>query len=461
MSRAVTFRSRLAVPAEAAFAWHERPGAFERLAPPWRPVRVVERAGGIRDGARVTLDLGFPAGRWRIEHRAHVEGRAFEDHQVAGPFARYVHTHHFVPEGDGCVLEDHLEWELPFAPLSAPGDGFVQREFERLFAWRHRVTGLDVAASLPRVRAPLTVGITGASGFVGRHLVTWLATQGHRAVRFVRGRPARADEIAWDPARGTVDPAAIAKLDAIVHLSGASLAHGAWTDARKHELVTSRVDSTATLARALASLGSVGPRVLVSTSAIGYYGSRGEEWLDEASAPGQGFLAELARRWEAAAAPAAEAGIRVVHPRLGIVLWPDDGALAPLVQLTRLGGGGPLGNGRAWWSWIGLHDLLEILLRAIETPDMAGPVNAVAPEPIREGELAQALGRVLRRPALLPAPPFALRLVMGRERADDMLLASQRVRPGVLAKLGHTWRDPELEPLLARLFGRPRLASTA
>src|SRR5689334_11445212 len=275
MSRVVTFRSRLGVPAEALFAWHERPGAFERLAPPWKPVRVLERRGGVQYGARVTLDLGFPAGRWQIEHRGYVRGQAFEDHQVAGPFARYTHTHRFLPEGEGAVLEDRLEWELPFAPLSAPAMSFIQREFERLFAWRHRVTELDVVASRPRVRAPLTIGITGASGFIGRHLHAWLTTQGHRPVPFVRGRPARPDEIAWDPRAGTFDPAALAKLDAVVHLSGANLADGAWTPARKQELIASRVDSTATLAKALASLGSVGPRVLVSASAIGWYGDGG------------------------------------------------------------------------------------------------------------------------------------------------------------------------------------------
>jgi hypothetical protein len=250
-------------------------------------------------------------------------------------------------------------------------------------------------------------------------------------------------------------------LDAIVHLSGASLADGAWTAARKHELVASRIDSTATLARALASLGRGGPRVLVSTSAIGFYGDRGDEWLAEDSAPGRGFLAGLACDWEAATAPAERAGIRVVHPRFGIVLAPSDGALVPLARLMRLGVGGPLGSGRAWWSWVGLQDLLEVLWFAIENESVAGALNAVAPEPARQADVARALGLALGRPSWLPAPAFALRLVLGRARADELLLASQRVRPTVLTRLGFTWHEPELGPLLTRLFARARPASAA
>jgi uncharacterized protein (TIGR01777 family) len=196
--------------------------------------------------------------------------------------------------------------------------------------------------------------------------------------------------------------------------------------------------------------------VLVSTSAVGWYGSRGDELLDESSAPGTGFLAELAQRWEAAAEPAARAGVRVAHPRFGIVLAPGEGALGPLGPLFRLGLGGPLGNGRAWWSWLGLDDALEMLRFAIARDELAGPFNAVAPEPVRQADFARALGRALGRPAWLPAPAFALRAVLGRDRAEQLLLASQRVRPGVLERAGFAWRDPRLGPLLERLFVRAR-----
>lgn len=314
--------------------------------------------------------------------------------------------------------------------------------------------------ALPQAHTPRTVGITGASGFLGTHLVATLTAHGHRVVRFVRGRAAGPGEIAWDPQRGTLEPGSLDGLDAIVHLSGASIGDGAWTPARRRELVTSRVESTATLARALASRRD-GPRVLVSTSAIGYYGDRGDEWLEETSPPGSGFLADLGRVWEAAADPAERAGVRVVHPRIGLVLWPSEGALAPLVRLTRWGAGGPLGSGRQWWSWVGLDDLLAMLARAVESDAFVGPFNAVAPEPIRQHAFAATLGRVLARPALLPAPALALRLVLGRDRADQLLLASTRVRPAVLQRLEHRWRDPELAPLLARMLGRARPGAAA
>ncbi len=455
----MTFRLRLPVNAADAFSWHEREGAFERLTPPWHGVRVIERSGGIRDGARVTLELGFPAGRWRLEHHGYVAGREFHDRQLSGPFARYSHAHRFLPDGERCVLEDHLDWRLPAEPFSAPADAFVRQEFSRLFAWRHRVTleDLERAASRP---APLALAVTGASGFLGRELCAYLASQGHRVRRFVRGRRAGPDEIAWDPARAELDPKSLSGLDAVVHLAGAGIAELPWTPARKRELLESRVRSTRTLARSLAECTD-GPRVLVSASAVGYYGDRGDVALEESSPSGRGFLAELARDWEGAAEPAVRAGVRVAHPRIGIVLWPRGGALEKLVTPFRLGAGGPLGDGRAWWSWIGLHDLLDALLFAASTPAMVGPFHAVAPGAVRQGELSRALGHALSRPAFMPAPAFALRALLGREKADEMLLASQRLRPDALLRAGFRFRDPDLAPLLARLFGGPRLVAAA
>ncbi len=475
----LTFRLALPGSSAEAFAWHERDGAFERLSPPWRPVRIVGRSGGIRDGARVVLDLGFPAGRWELTHHGYQAGVAFHDRQVSGPFARYEHAHRFHDEPSGLgELHDELAWALPLAPLSAPAEWLVQREFARLFAWRHRVTRLDLER-IARVKGPaLTIGVTGASGFLGRELCAFLTTQGHRVVRFARAAhdgtarpPVRARgtprsdatqgppaTIAWDPVRGVLDPVALRGLDAVVHLAGAGIADEPWTAVRKAELVESRVRSTDTLARALAAASPHGgPRVLVSASAIGFYGDRGEQKLTEQSPAGSGFLADLAQRWERAAEPARAAGVRVVHPRLGIVLSPQAGALAKLALPFFFGAGGPLGNGLAWWSWISLHDLLDVLLFAIEDGRLQGPINAVAPEPLRQRELARALGRALHRPAFAPAPAFALRAILGREQADEMLLASQRVYPQLLQAAGFRYRDPEPGPALDVMYGGPQL----
>ena len=461
---ALALELRLPVSATRAFDWHERVGAFERLSPPWQRIRVVERSGGIRDGARVTLDLGFPVGRWRLEHFDYRAGLAFHDRQLAGPFARYEHAHEFRDQDGIGILSDRLSYALPFAPLSAPGEAIIGARFERLFAWRHRVTRADLLHIAQRTTPPLTIGVTGAGGFIGGELCAFLSTQGHRVVRFERGEghARERDVIRWQPSRGVLDPAALQGLDAIVHLAGAGIADAPWTPARKHELVESRVRSTKTLAQAMAAaLPNGGPRVLVSTSAIGIYGDRGDEKLTEASPPGKGFLAGLATEWERAADPARAAGVRVVHPRIGIVLWPQSGALAKLAPPFQFGAGGPLGDGKAWWSWISAHDLLDALLWAVEDGRATGAFNAVSPRPVRQRDLARTLGRVLSRPSFAPAPAFALRMLLGREQADELLLGSQHVLPWMLEAAGFAWRDPELEPALAAMFGRPRLKSMA
>lgn len=461
MSPVSVFRLPLPVPAGAAFAWHEREGAFDRLSPPWRRVRVIERTGGIRDGARVTLDAGFPAGRWMLEHHGYESGRRFCDRQLRGPFARWAHAHVFTDAPDGAGgshLEDRIEWELPAWPWSMPARGFVQRDLEALFAWRHRVTALDLAELAARPSAGARVAVTGASGMIGGALCAYLTTQGHGVRRLVRREARGPHEIRWDPERGELDPASLEDVDAVIHLAGAGIADAPWSEARKRVLRDSRVLGTRTLARALAEARGA-CRALVSASAVGIYGDRGDEALREDSPAGTGFLAELARDWEAAADPARAAGLRVAHPRIGIVLWPQGGALAPLLRAFRLGAGGPLGAGRQWWGWVTLHDLVGMLVFAAVTPALSGPFHAVAPEPVRMRDLAAALGRALGRPSWLPAPGLALRALLGREMTDAMLLAGQRVRPDSLVRAGYGFRDPELEPALRRLLGRPARAA--
>ena len=457
MSPVFTRRIQLPVPPEAAFAWHERPGAFARLSPPWQRVTVLEQTGGIRDGATVALDLGAPAGQWRLQHEGYQEGRRFCDRQLQGPFANWLHTHSFVPAAGGCEMIDEIRYELPLAPISGLAHGFVEAQLDALFAWRHRVTLLDLERWAARGGVTRTVAVTGASGMIGSALVAYLTTQGDRVRTLVRRAARSGDEIAWDPARGQIAAGALVGVDAVVHLAGAGIADEPWTTARRRELIDSRVLGTALLANALA--GKDAPRVFVSASAMGYYGDGGDAPLDERSAPGAGFLADLAQRWEAAATPAAVAGARVVHPRIGLVLWPQGGALPKLLTPARFGAGGPLGSGRQWWSWVTLHELTDMLAFAIDRP-LAGAFNAVAPIPIRQREFATVLGHVLARPAFAPAPAFALRALMGRELADAVLLSGQRLTPRSLAAHGYTWRDPDLEPALRGLLGHVAYAAT-
>lgn len=297
----------------------------------------------------------------------------------------------------------------------------------------------------------MRVLVSGASGWIGTPWCRSLANEGHEVVALVR-RPARgANEVSWDPAAGRLDPGALEGFDAVVHLAGAGIADARWTAARREEIVASRVRSTDLLARALATLRTR-PRVLVSMSATGWYGDRGDEALSESSGPGTGFLAGVARAWEAAAAPAAAAGIRVAHPRLGLVLEATGGALGAMLPIARLGLAGPLGSGRQWWSWVTRADVLRALRFALEHDALAGPFNVVAPDPRRNADFTHALGRALHRPAVLPAPAFALRLAMGRDFADELLLASARVAPAALLAAGFAFRDADLEGALTRTF---------
>lgn len=291
----------------------------------------------------------------------------------------------------------------------------------------------------------LQVAVTGASGFVGRAVVASLRKDGHRVLSLVR-RPTPGDTATWDPATGAIDRDALEGLDAVVHLAGEDISHGRWTADKKRRIRQSRVAGTSLLAGALATL-THRPAVLVSTSAVGIYGDRGDEVLTESSPAGVGFLADVGTAWEAATTPAAAAGIRVACLRFGIVLDPAGGALERMLLPFRLGVGGPLGSGRQWVSWLTRAELVRIIRFAIATPTLTGPANAVSPSPVTFAELAQTLGQVLRRPALLPVPPFALRLLFG-EMADGMLLASQRCLPEALLAAGYQFQSPDLEAAL-------------
>lgn len=456
-----SFRRSVRVPqsVETLFAWHERPGAFERLAPPWDAPRVVEHTGGIRDGARVVLQMhtGPIPTTWTLEHRDYIANRQFRDVMVEGPFTSWTHTHSFSPDGTGSVLEDHIEYALPMGGVGdfVAGD-YAESTLERVFAYRHAITAGDLARHAEFAdRARMRIAITGASGFIGAQLAAFLTTGGHTVLRIGRGpvTPGQTD-ISWNPARGELDAKALEGVDAVVHLAGASVAER-WTSDHKRAIRESRVEGTSLLAHTLASL-SRKPRVLVSGSAIGYYGVRGDELLDEGSTPGTDFLAETGKLWESATEPASRAGIRVVHLRTGIVQGAAGGALAKQAPLFRLGVGGKLGDGSAWLSPIGLDDEIGAIHFLLMRDDIRGPVNVVTPFPITNAGYTRVLGDVLDRPAFTPAPAFAIRLLLGEEMANLTALASQRVTPGVLSRAGFNYRHSELEAMLRFELGMPR-----
>ena len=291
--------------------------------------------------------------------------------------------------------------------------------------------------------------LSGASGLVGSALAPFLSARGHDVVRLVRRAPA-AGEARWDPSAHHIDRAALERADAVVHLSGERLI-GRWTAAKRAAIRLSRVDTTRFLAETIAGLERR-PRTLVAASAVGYYGDRGDEPVTEDSTPGTGFLADLCRDWEAASEPARVAGVRVVRTRIGLVLTPAGGTLERLLSLFRLGLGGPIGRGRQWWSWIAMDDLLALFAFALERDVLRGPVNITSPDPVRNAEFARTLGRVLHRPAFLPVPPLALRLLYGAA-ADEVLLTGQRVLPARAVQAGFHFSFATLEPALRHLLG--------
>jgi hypothetical protein len=448
--------SRLEVSADEAFAWHARPGALERLLPPWQSVRVVEASGGIQDGARVVLRAGPGpfAVRWVAAHSGYVAGREFADEQVEGPFARWKHVHRFVPEGEGaCRYRDEVEYELPLGALGrALGGGAAKKALARMFRFRHARVRDDLARHARlRGRGPLAVAVTGASGLVGSALVPFLTTGGHRVLRLVRRATASPDEVEWRPGQGGLDASRLEGLDAVVHLAGAGITDARWTPERKRVILESRADGTRALCEALAKLARR-PRVLVSASAIGYYGNRGQDWVDESSAPGSGFLAGVCERWEEATEPARAAGIRVVRLRIGLALSARGGVLGRMLPAFRMAMGGPLGSGSQYLSWIALDDLVGAVHHLLFADDVEGPVNAVAPLPVDSARFAHVLGRALHRPAVLRVPAAALRFAFG-EMADEALLGGARVRPARLEAAGFRFLHPTLESALRAELG--------
>jgi uncharacterized protein len=452
----ISYSSVVDAPIDEVFAWHGRPGALTRLSPPWQPVRAGQEATSLRDGRAVLL---LPGGaRWVAQHQAdgYDPPRQFVDQLVAGgltstALARVLtwrHVHGFHEAGGGVAgggatrVSDDVQTNVPEAAL------------RQMFGYRHRQLAADLKAQRwahDRHPEPLTVAMTGASGLIGTALAALLTTGGHRVIKLVRHPVAAGaqDERQWDP--GQPAPGLLDGVDAVVHLAGAGIG-GRFTDAHKRAIRDSRIEPTRRLAELAARTGGL---TFISASAVGFYGAdRGDEVLTEDSPRGTGFLAGVVADWEAAARPAAEAGLRTVQVRTGIVQTPKGGTLRLFFPLFEAGLGGRLGDGRQWLSWIGIDDLTDVYLRALTDPALTGPVNAVAPDPVRNADYTVTLGRVLRRPTLIPTPAFGPRLLVGKEGAQELAEASQRVRPDALLTAGHPFRHTRLEPALRHLLGR-------
>ncbi len=443
------YSSVVDAPRDEVFAWYGRAGAFDRLSPPWSPMRLVTEAASLKDGQAT---LALPGGlRWVAEHQA--DGfdppRRFVDTIGSDGLAslparvavRWRHTHDFEDAGDNRTrVIDRVDTPVPGSALRA------------MFVYRHRQLADDLAAhheAAAHGLAPVTVAVTGSSGLVGSALTAFLSTGGHRVIRLVRGAP-KNGERQWNP--DDPDPELLAGVDAVIHLAGASIA-GRFTDSHRKAIRDSRIGPTRKLAEVAGRSGTV----LISASAIGYYGyDRGDDTLTEDSDRGDGFLADVVADWEDATAPAEQAGARVVKVRTGIVQSPRGGTLRLMRPLFSAGLGGRLGDGRQWLPWIGIDDLIDVYYRGLWDTELSGPVNAVAPQPVRNADYTRTLAHVVHRPAALPVPSLGPRLLLGKQGARELALASQRVLPSRLSQAGHRFRQPDLETALRHLLGRAR-----
>jgi uncharacterized protein len=449
----IEFESVVDHPLDEVFAWHTRPGAMRRLVPPWQPMTVVAEANSLADGQAI---LGLPGGlRWVAQHdpagydppRRFVDVLSSDGLASLPPrlVARWRHTHVYEDVSEAGVprtrVHDRVESPVPGAALRST------------FVYRHRQLADDLAAHRDAALAgtgPLVVAVTGATGLVGSALTALLSTGGHRVIRLVRRAPRGAGERRWDPEQP--EPRMLDGVDVVVHLAGESIA-GRFNDAHRAAIHDSRIEPT----RLLAELAgrTDGLRAFVSASAVGYYGfDRGDAMLCEDGVRGDGFLADVVADWEAATTPAAEAGVRVALVRTGIVQAANGGTLRLMRPLFSAGLGGRLGDGRQWLSWIGLDDLIDVYYRAIWDERLSGPVNAVAPNPVRNVDYTKTLAHVLRRPAVLPVPSLGPRLLLGEQGARELAEADQRVAPAKLQALEHRFRQPLLEDALRHQLGR-------
>ncbi len=438
------------VSAAELHAWHLRPGAFERLAPAWEGTRAVARTGDVEHGGTVTLRgrvAGVPIKM--VSRHSPAEALSFQDAMVKGPFKRWVHTHTAIPEGKHSVLVDHVEYELPMgAPGQALAGRSTRRRLERLFAWRHQRMTNDLSHRIK----PQKVAITGASGLLGNHLQNVLQTQGHTVepVPRLQKVPLDHEGPVWDPAVGIPEPRPWNGFDAVVHLAGETISQR-WTASTQKRIWDSRVPATRRLCEALAALDQP-PKTLLSASAVGYYGDHPEP-VDESGPRGGGFLAELVEAWEAAADPARDAGIRVVHPRTGIVLSKDGGAFPPLLRVAKLGAGGPIAGGKQWWPWIHIDDEIYAMLHLLDK-DIQGPVNMVSPGIVTQKEFAKVLGHVVHRPSIAPLPHAAVGVMFG-QMGHELFELGQHLKPGVLERTGYQFAHPNLEEALRFELGLP------
>lgn len=452
------FEHQFAYPcsADELYNWHSRPGALERLLPPWQKISIVARQGGIEPGG--TVELVMHAGpisyRYRARHTDNIPGQMFRDIQEKGPFSSWCHSHYFSNSGQGALLKDQVKYALP-GHRFLPGfiKNYVHKNLQQLFRHRQNLLLEDIKLHQRTSSTPLTILVTGASGVIGRDLLPLLTTGGHQVFTLVRRHPDPAkNQIYWDPAKGIFNADDLPEIDAVIHLAGEYIGLSRWSKEKKREVIDSRIKGTTLLAKTFATRPKP-PKVFLCASAVGYYGNGGDRILDEQAPPGNDFISEVCRLWEKGTKPARDAGIRTVFLRLGIGLTPQGGALQRILAASPCGFVRHFGNGRQYISWISRDDMVSAMLHIISCPFLEGPVNIVAPEPVTNGQFMQTLARISGRPLLFPLPAWLLKMIYG-QMASEILLSGVRVSSRQLQDSGFRFRHPTLELALKSLLGK-------
>jgi len=467
-----TFKSTLNVnvPVEELFNWHENPGAYERLTPPFDSVTIKQRKGGI-DGGEVHIKLPYIPLIWVAKHHSYKKNIQFMEDQKSGPFVgplpfwngSWHHKHLFEKiDKKNSLLKDHIQYDFPIDPFgSIFGARYTRRKLNQMFAYRRNITENDLYAQSKYKGNPLNIVVTGGSGLVGAELIPFLTTAGHSVKKIVRGRPKKG-ELSWDIERGIISN--LNGKGVVVHLAGESINKPIggkipipWTKWKRKEILNSRVKGTRLLAEHLASLNNP-PKVLVCASAIGYYGDNGDDLLSEDGANGSDYFSRVVKEWEAAAKPAIDAGIRVVFLRLAPVMSPQGGALQVLSLPAKMGSSPPVGGGKQWWSWVAIDDVIGSIYHSIITDSLSGPVNVASPNQVRQKEWAATLAKVIWGKlgvltTLVPIPGIILKTFLG-EFGDVLALSSIKVDSSKLVESGYKFRFEDLEDCFRHLLGK-------
>ena len=453
---------------DTTFAWFEHEGSFRRLMPPWEVAQEVRADDSLEVGSQRVFKFPAPGApfinlTWVAEHTGYDKPNYFADTMVKGPFWKWNHDHYLKEENGVTTVVDDVTYSVPFGPLGmlvdkVLGGSLVTGRISSMFKAREFRLKRDLdnhAKFLDMPRKKILV--VGSSGLIGTQLVAFLDTGNHEVWRLVRRvADSNKNEISWNPDKGEINAKELEGFDVVIHLGGVGIGDKRWSKKRKAAIRDSRVNSTELLSKTLASLENK-PDLFMMASAIGYYGNRGDEELDESSTSGEDgyFLTDVCKAWENSANPAKNAGIRTVHMRTGIVISAVGGALGKMLLPAKMGGGGPIGSGKQWMSWISMDDQIYSMYHLMMSEGVSGEYNLTAPNPVRQKQFAKDLGRVLRRPAFAPLPGFMMKIMFG-EMGARLTLDSQRVLPKNLQESGYEFIHTDLQSALSDSLGKWR-----